>query len=144
MSTNCKFPQHFLPSSTQKKHGKCLLLLLARKFRRSQHVNLKLWLFHVTGVKRWRGAECVHWASETVYVSSPAKLHNVFEFQHSSWFPPPAAKQPLWHRGIETLNKIRLNRFAGDTSRLRQMCLQSFNISAGVVFHLKDFTIWKV
>ena len=43
---------------------------------------------------------------ETVYVSSPAKLHDVFEFQHSSWFPPPAAKRPLWHRGIKTFNKV--------------------------------------
>ena len=100
-----KFPQHFLPSSRHKKHGECLLLL-ASKFRRSQHVNLKLWLFHVIGVKRWREAECVHWGSETVYVSSPAKLHNVFEFQHSGWFPPPAAKRPLWHRRVETFNKV--------------------------------------
>ena len=99
-------PQHFLPSSRHKKLGDCLLL--ASKFRRSQHINLKLWLFHVInpGVKRWRGAEYVHWGSETVYVSSPAKLHNVFEFQHSGWFPPPAAKQPLWHRKVETFNKV--------------------------------------
>ena len=69
-----KFPPHFLPLSRHKKHGESLLLLLASKFRRSQHVNLKLWLSHVIGVKRWRGAECVH-------VSSPAKLHDIFEFQ---------------------------------------------------------------
>ena len=61
-----KFPQNFLPSSRHKKHGECLLLLLACKFRRSQHVNLKLWLFHVIGVKRYREAESVHWGSETV------------------------------------------------------------------------------
>ena len=61
-----KFPQHFLPSSRHKKHGECLHLLLASKYRRSQHVNLKLWLFRVIGVKRWRGAECVHCGSETV------------------------------------------------------------------------------
>ena len=60
-----KFPQYFLPSSRHKKHGECLLLILACKFRRSQHVNLKLWLFHVIGVKRYREAECVHWGSET-------------------------------------------------------------------------------
>ena len=102
-----KFPQHFLPSLRQKKHGKCLLLLLAGKFRRSQQVNPKLCgLFHLIGVRRWRGAECVHWGPETVYVSPPAKLHIVFEFQHLSWFPPPVAKRPLWHRGIETFNKI--------------------------------------
>ena len=138
-----KFPQHFLPSSRHKKHGE-RLLLLASKFRRLQHVNLKLWLFHVIGVKRWREAECVHWGSETVYVSSPAKLHDVFEFQDSGWFPPPAAKWPLWHRRVvETFDKIRLNRFAGDTYRLRHMRLQSFKISAGVVFCVKDFTSWK-
>ena len=118
-----KFLQHFPPSSRHKKHGECLVLL-ASKFRCSQHVNLKLWLFHVIGmigVKWWRGIECVlsvsakysslpdmsdvcltfteqfynglhnivrqmsdvslpHfaytvlWGSETVYVSSPAKL----------------------------------------------------------------------
>ena len=60
-------------TSRHKKHGECLLLLLACKFRRSQHVNLKLWLYHVIGVKRYREAENVHWGSETVYVSSPAK-----------------------------------------------------------------------
>ena len=101
-----KFPQHFLPSSRHKKHGECLLLLLACKFRSSQHVNLKLWLFHVIGVKRYREAESVHWGSETVYVSSPAKLHDVFEFQHSGWFPPPAPKRPLWHRRVETFDKV--------------------------------------
>ena len=101
-----KFPQHFLPSSRPKKHGECLLLLLACKFSRSQHVNLKLWLFHVIGVKRYREAESVHWGSETVYVSSPAKLHDVFEFQHSGWFPPPAPKRPLWHRRVETFDKV--------------------------------------
>ena len=100
-----KFPQHFLPSSRYKKHGECLLLL-ACKFRRSQHVNLKLWLFHVIGVKRYREAESVHWGSETVYVSSPAKLHDVFEFQHSGWFPTPAPKRPLWHWRVETFDKV--------------------------------------
>ena len=101
-----KFPQHFLPSSRHKKHGECLLLLLASKFRRSQHVYLKLWLFNVIGVRRWREAECVHWGHETVYVSFPAKLHDFFEFQHSGWFPPPAAKRPLWHRRVETFDKV--------------------------------------
>ena len=101
-----KFPQHFLPSSRHKKYIECLLLLLACKFRRSQHVNLKLWLFHVIGVKRYREAESVHWGSETVYVSSPAKLHDVFEFQHSGWFPTPAPKRPLWHRRVETFDKV--------------------------------------
>ena len=72
-----KFPPHFLPWSRHKKHGESLLLL-ASKFRCS-HVNLKLWLSPVIGVKRWRGAECVH-------VSSPAKLHDVFEFQHWLFF----------------------------------------------------------
>ena len=60
------FSQHFLPSSRQKKHGECLLLFLASKFRHSQHVNLKVWLFHLIGVKRWKGAECVYWGPETV------------------------------------------------------------------------------
>ena len=101
-----KFPPHFLPSSRHKKHGECLLLLLESKFRRSQHVNLKLWLFHVIGVKQLREAECVHWGSETVYVSSPAKMHDVFEFQHSGWFPPPATKRPLWHRRMETFKYL--------------------------------------
>ena len=50
--------------------------------------------------------QSVHWGSETVYVPSPAKLHSVFEFQHSSWFPPPVAKQLLWHMGVETFNKV--------------------------------------
>ena len=106
-----KFPQHFLPSSRHKKQGECLLLLLACKFRRSQRLNLKLWLFHVIGVKRYREAESVHWGSETVYVSSPAKLHDVFEFQHSGWFPPPAPKRPLWHRRVETFEIKYLHSF---------------------------------
>ena len=38
-----KFPQHFLPSSRHKKHGECLFLLLASKFRCAQQVNL-MWL----------------------------------------------------------------------------------------------------
>ena len=101
-----KFPQHFVPSSRHEKHGECLLLLLACKFHRSQHVNLKLWLFHVIGVKRYREAESVHWGSETVYVSSPAKLHDVFECQHSGWYPPPAPKRPLWHWRVETFDKV--------------------------------------
>ena len=88
------------------KTWRCLLLLLASKFRRSQHVNLKLWLFHVIDVKWWREAACLHWGSETVYVSSPAKLRDVFEFRHSGWFPPPAAKRPLWHRRVEMFNKV--------------------------------------
>ena len=28
----------------------------------------------------------MQWSSETVYVSSPAKLHGIFEFQHRSCF----------------------------------------------------------
>ena len=83
----------------------------------------------------------MHWGSETVYVSSLAKLHNIFEIQHMSWFPPPLAKRRS--RDLEYSICICLNRFAGDTYCLRQLHLQSFKISAGVVFHLKDFTIWK-
>ena len=43
---------------------------------------------------------------------------------------------PLWHQGVETFNKVFAfvwTIFAGDTSR--QMRLQCFKISGGVVFH---------
>ena len=70
-----KFPQHFLPLSRQKKHGECLLLL-ASKFRRSQHVNLKLWLFHVIGVeavKRSRMCALGFWNSLCFFSSKTAR-----------------------------------------------------------------------
>ena len=59
-----KFLQHFLPSSRHKKPGECLLLPLASKFRHSQHVNLKLWLYHwCLGVKRSRICALGFWNS---------------------------------------------------------------------------------
>ena len=137
-----KFPQHFLPSLRQKKNmANVYLILLASKFRRSQHVNLKLWLFRVIGVKRWSGAECVHWGSETVSVSSPAKLHDVFEFQHWDWFPPPVAKQLLWHRRVETFNKV----FAFVWTVLLVTLTACIRCVCNLLkLQPKDFTIWKV